>query len=119
AQVLPLYTRASTEGPFIQDARYIEQYYQFPEQKKALDVWGANNDFAHKIPQISLTPDETKEYNGIMNEITTYCDEMVAKFIIGDEPMDKYDEFVSNIKAMKIDRAIAIKEAAIKRFNSR
>ena len=29
-----------------------------------------------------------KEYNKIMNEVTTYCDEMVAKFIIGDEQIE-------------------------------
>ena len=119
AQTLPLYTRASTEGPFIQDARYIEQYYQFPDQKKALDVWGANNDFDHIIPQISLTTDEAKEYNEIMNEVSTYCDEMVSKFIMGDEPIEKYDEFRNNIKAMGIDKATEIESAAIKRFNSR
>ena len=54
-----------------------------------------------------------------MNEVTTYCDEMVAKFIIGDEPIENFDEFRENIKSMNIDRAVEIKEAAIARFNSR
>ena len=60
-----------------------------------------------------------EEYNKIMNEVTTYCDEMVAKFIIGDEPIENYDKFIENIKSMNIDRAVEIKEAAIARFNSR
>lgn len=119
SQTLPMYTKASTEGPFIQDGRYIEQYYQFDQQKKALDIWGANNDFAHKVPQVTLTADESKEYSAIMNEITTYMDEMIAKFIMGNEPMENWDTYVSTIKDMKIDRASEIKMAAIERFNNR
>lgn len=119
SQALPIYARASTEGPFVQDVRYIEQYYQHPEQKAALEAWSDNNDLDHKIPQITLTTDESREYSSIMNEIKTYRDEMISKFIVGDESIDKYGEYVEMLSKMKLDRALQIMQDAYKRFVSR
>ena len=42
AQILTMYVRATGEAPFIQDPRYIEQYYQLDSQQKALGIWGDN-----------------------------------------------------------------------------
>ena len=45
---------------------------------------------------------------------------MVWKFIIGKEPLENYDAFVSNLKSnFRIDEYIAIKEAQIERYNLR
>ena len=119
SQALPLYVRAANEGPFVQDARYIEQYYALPQQQEALSVWGNNNHEKHAVPQITMTEEETSEYNKIINEITTYRDEMTVKFIVGSESLDNYQSYVSNIENMNIKRALEIKQAAYERFLSR
>lgn len=119
SQSLPLYVRAANEGPFVQDARYIEQYYSLPQQQEALDIWGNNNHENHAMPQITMTEEETDEYTKIMNDISTYRDEMAINFIIGAESFDNYDNYVQTLESMNLNRAVEIKQAAYDRFLQR
>ena len=54
-----------------------------------------------------------------MNEINTYLEEHLLKFIMGVEPLDKIDDFVKQIKTMGIDEAIKIKQDALDRYYKR
>lgn len=71
------------------------------------------------LPPITLTAEEGAEYAKIMSDIEAYRNEMMLKFIMGQEPLDKFDEYVNNIKAMNIDRVIEIYKAALDRYNKR
>lgn len=119
AQSLPLYVRAANEGPFVQDKRYIEQYYQTDRQKNALDVWSKNNHQNHAMPQITLTDAESSEYSRIMSEINTYCDEKFTEFVMGKKSVADFDSYVQDIKGMNIERAIEIYQTAYDRFLKR
>ena len=119
SQALPLYVRAANEAPFVQDVRYIEQYYALKQQSDALAIWGNNNDEKHRMPQITLTNEESDEYTKIINDIETYRDEMATKFIMGEESFDNFGTYVETLKSMKIDRAVEIQQAAYDRFISR
>ena len=70
------------------------------------------------LPPVKLTLDEEKESTDIMTEVYTYMDEMVAKFIMGEEPLENYDKFVDRLKQMGIEKAIQIRQAAFDRFNA-
>lgn len=118
-QILSMYVRATNEGPFVQDERYITQYYQLDEQKDALNMWSDNNGEKHAMPQVTLTKDERSEVNRIMNDLTTFCEENVVSFIIGSKSLSEFDNFVNECKAKNIDRAIAIRQAAYDRFMNR
>lgn len=118
-QAMPLYFRASTEGPLVQDVRYIEQYYAEPAQKEALEVWSNCNHDAHIMPQVTLTEDEANEYSKLMTAIGTYVSEMMVKFIVGEEPIENFDKYIETLKGMNVDRAIEIQQAALDRFNAR
>ena len=48
-----------------------------------------------------------------------YQNEMVTKFIMGVEPLDKFDEYVNEMKKMKIEDAIAIYQKALDRYLAR
>ncbi len=86
----------------------------------AMTTWKTDNDAAYVLPgTLSMTSDEASEYANIMNDIETYRSEMVVNFILGVEPIENYDAFVENIKAMNIDRALEIKQASYDRFNKR
>lgn len=119
SEVMPFYLRASGEGPFIQDSRYIMQYYKTDRQKEALKVWGANNHFNHRMPQVTLTAEEAEEYNRIMYEISAYHDEMFVKFVVGTESLEKFDEYVSQIESMQLSKALEIQQRAYMRFLNR
>jgi len=89
------------------------------DNAEAPSIWGENNDGAATLPQITLTAEEGSEYSAIMGDINTYVSEMSIKFILGQQPLTKYDEFVNQIKSMNIDRAIKIEQTAVDRRNAR
>ena len=119
SQAMSAYIRGNYNGPFVQDMRYLEQYYTIDQQKETPDVWGDTNAKAHKMPPVTPTSEESKEYSIIMNEINTYRDEMVLKFIFGTESLDNFDTYVKNIESMGLDRALEIQNAALERYNAR
>lgn len=118
---LAKYTRATAPAPGYTDDRYQEQYYQYPQQKEALNVWAkyANNALEVLIPPISNSPEEANEISKITNDLKTYTTEMTTKFIMGGESLDQYDEFVSQLKKLNVDQAIALNQAALDRYNKR
>jgi putative aldouronate transport system substrate-binding protein len=89
-----------------------------PEQVEAVQNW-AKGDTGLNVPTLSFNSEESSKLPTIMNDINTYKSEMVTKFIMGVEPIDKFDEFVKKIKDMKIDEATKINQAAFDRFNAR
>ncbi|MDF2484058.1 MAG: transporter substrate-binding protein [Herbinix sp.] len=119
AQSLSAYIRGNYNGPFVQDKRYLEQYYTIDSQKATNGIWGATNARAHKIPPITPTSDESQEFSSIMNEINTYRDEMTLKFIFGEESLDNFDDYVKNVESMGLARALEIENAALARYNAR
>lgn len=119
AQAMSAYIRGNYNGPFVQDLRYLEQYYTIDTQKETNKVWGATNAAKYKVPPITPTTEESKEYSTIMNEINTYRDEMTLKFIFGDESLDNFDNYVETMKGLGLDRALEIQNAALERYNSR
>ncbi len=119
AQAMSAYIRGNNNGPFIQDARYLDQYYALDCQKDTVDVWGATNADKHMLPPVTPTSDESREMSSIVNEITTYRDEMALKYIFGAESLDTFEEYVQNIKSMGLDRALQIQQDALDRYNTR
>ena len=70
------------------------------------------------MPIISPTAEESTRYASIMNDINTYYEEMVNKFIMGVEPISGFDQFVQTVQGMALRKA-QIQQAALDRFNSR
>lgn len=118
AQALSLWCRSSWSGPFVQDKRYIEQYYQYPEQKKAIKSWmDAKNDIL--MPPITATPEESKQLSSIMNDVNTFEQTAVNKFIMGKTPLSQFSQYVKTLKGMGIEKAVKMKQAALDRYNKR
>lgn len=69
-------------------------------------------------PAFNYTAEETEELATLANDITTYNSEMRDKFITGDESFDKWDEYVSTIKKMNLDRYMEIYKQAYDRYMS-
>lgn len=121
SQAMSAYIRGNYNGPFVQDERYLEQYYTMDQQKETPEVWGSgsSNGAAHVMPPITPTSDESKEFSNIINQINTYRDEMTLKFIFGDADISQFDEYVSNIEKMGLERALEIQNAAYERYKAR
>jgi len=118
-QALAMYQQSSYGGPHLQSVDYFKQALAWPEQRQALVNWAIDDPFKHKLPPVTTTPDESKESASIMNDINTYADEMMVKFILGTEPISNYDTYISTLKKMGIDRAVEIQNAALVRYKAR
>jgi putative aldouronate transport system substrate-binding protein len=119
AEAMGGYIRANDIGPFVQDKREYEQYLKYQQQVMAIDRWKDTDEAKYMMPPVTATPEESSELASIMNAITTYREEMIFKFILGLEPIDKFDTYVAQIKKLGIDRAIAINQAALARYHKR
>ncbi|WP_127581500.1 extracellular solute-binding protein [Paenibacillus koleovorans] len=62
------------------------------------------------------TEEEFTKLNRKLTEISTYKDEMVAKFILGQEPIDKWDSFTQKIKDIGIADVLAVRQAQYDRL---
>ncbi|HEX3046535.1 MAG TPA: extracellular solute-binding protein, partial [Bacillota bacterium] len=117
--IMSKYMRAHTNGPFVQDKRYLEQYYELPQQKEAMKIWSKTEVLKYTLPPVTSTALESAELAQIMNEIVTYTDEMTLKYIMGVESLDTFDNYVAQVKKMGIDRAIQLNQMALARYYKR
>ncbi len=124
AQALSKYTQSNYPSiGFNNEELYLKQYYQeYPQQQHALEVISKYGDEWGKhmmMPPVSATPEESQELAALETEIKTFRDEMFLKFIMGTEPLDNFDQYVEQMKKMKVERTIELKQAAVDRYNNR
>jgi putative aldouronate transport system substrate-binding protein len=119
AKALSRYARSACNGPFIQDPRYIEQYYNLKQQQEGQKNWMANDMAKYEMPPVSPNDRESMELAQIMNDLSTYVKEMSTKFIMGVEPLGKYDQYVEQINKMGLAKAIKINQDAYNRYKKR
>ncbi len=118
ARAMPRYFRSSMNGPFVQDRRYIEQYYGYPEQTEALKLWSAPSN-EMQIPRTTPTQEESKRFATIMTDVGARRDEVVIKIIMGAQPVEAWDQAVQQLKQMGIEEAVKVQQAALDRYNKR
>jgi putative aldouronate transport system substrate-binding protein len=113
------YARGNYNGPFVQRKEYIEQYYTLPEQKDALKLWSRSNAAKYQLPPITPTPEESAQYGKIINVVNTYVEEFSLKVIMGNVSINDFDKYIAQLKKIGIEKAIAIQQAALNRYNNR
>lgn len=118
AQSLKQHAMSAIQGPFVQDLRYLEQYFKKPEQMEALTLW-TEPTHEKRMPPITVAREDSSRYASIMNDINTYKDEMSIKFIMGAESLEKFDDYVQALRNMGIDEAIQIQQSGLERYNQR
>ena len=84
----------------------------------AYDVWSTDGT-EWIIPTTTMTTEESTEFQSIYADIMTYVEETTVGMIMGTTPVDQFDSFVEQLKAMGIERAIEIQQAALDRYNER
>lgn len=121
SQMLAMNVKAGSGGSFVVSEDYLNQYYQLPQQKAALNEWvkGYEESLRYRIPNVTPSTEESSEYASIMNEVNKYINQMIAKFIMGAESFENYDAFIEQIEKLNIDRAVEIQQAAYDRYIKR
>ena len=100
---LPEYEEASTLN---QDVR--DQFFTYDD----------NNLFYDFNPSIPRTEEEQDKYETKMSAISTYVDEELMNFVIGNKSMDEFDAFVESVKSLGIDEIIEVMQGAYDRYSS-
>lgn len=112
------FMRSHYNGPFIQDKRYFEQFMKYPDQVAAVGEWSKAG-YESNWPALTPTPEESEKIASIMTEVKVYQDEMFTKFIMGQEPIDKFDQYVDRLNQMGLKDAIVIYQTAFERYLKR
>jgi len=69
------------------------------------------------FPTLQYKSDELAQYNQFYQEINqTFVPEMANRFIMGIEPLSKFDDFVAQLKKMKVDEWLKIVNGAYGRY---
>ncbi len=118
AQSIAQHARSNFAGPFVQDIRYLQQYFAFPEQKAAYELW-SKEDHSRVMPPVTPTQTESRRFGRIMTDVTTRVNTAFAKVASGALPLTGWDALVADLKAIGIDEAIGIQQAALGRYLNR
>ena len=97
---------------------YPEAYEATYTEKQITAIRDATQyleDYVNPMWWLSLTDEETSRATDIDLELGNYCQMWVGKFIAGQEPISKWDEFVAGMKEFDVDEYIAIYSAAYQR----
>ena len=98
-----------TPIPFVIDETKTRDYYT-EDQWNSIQVWNEATDGLYNMPRfgMSMTTEETNEYNAIYTDIDTYTKENIVRFIVGDKSFDEYDAFVDTLKQMGIEKCVEL-----------
>ncbi len=120
-ETLALYVKAGATGSYEPQEGYLNQYYSLSQQQTALDAWqvGFKESEKRKALPVTLSPDEAQEAADILAEVRKYAQSMIIKFVIGTEPIDKFDEYLEEAYDLGLQRALDIYTDALKRYNAR
>ena len=102
-------------GPFYRDETREQSGYS-QAQKDASGIWQSNMSVGRGIGSTSLNTEESSEVNQFYGDIKTYIEQSVLEFIIGNRDLAEFDEFVSHIEGMGIDKVTACYQDAYQRY---
>ena len=99
----------------LQDARY-ERAFVSDEVNRIRDIYEQEGHIGEAFPTLAFTGDEQSVINEKYTEIETYVNEMIDKFIMGVEPLDKFDAFAAQVESMGLKDVLAAYQAAYDRY---
>lgn len=115
AQALATYALQTSSGPFVSDPEADKQWHNDPEQMDAMSKW-AQADHSKVLPASLLNAEEQARYASIMTDLNSYKDGMINKFIMGAEPLNKFDEYTKTLAKLGIDDVVKIYQTAYGRY---
>lgn len=89
------------------------------DQQAAEAIWGVV-DAAYIMPRgVTLTEEEGFEHASLKSEMDTYVSENQVLFITGQKSFDEWDDFISTLKGLGVDRAVELQQGALDRYFAR
>lgn len=69
-------------------------------------------------PIFTYTVEENNELSSIQSDIHKYVNEMQDKFITGNEPLSKWDQYIKRIETMNLEKYMEIQNDAYNRYKN-
>lgn len=69
-------------------------------------------------PSLTYTVEESQQLQGIVDDITKYCEESRAKFITGETPFSAWTKYVDTLNGMGLEDYMAVQQAAVDRYTN-
>jgi len=112
------YTANALQGEW--ETQMEKLQYDIPQVQQAWSAWedGTTNS-AVPTRFMTQTTEEAREISQLLTQIETYGDETVFAFITGQKPLDEFDSFVEELKALGTDRLCELYQAAYDRYQAR
>ena len=112
--------RAHNEVPSF---RFGSQSNPIPMQRPASQVvrraWTDQSQARYNMPPIEFTAEEGTALARIESNLNPFRGEMILRFIIGEEPIENFDDFVAQAIALGADEEASIWQQAFDRFMAR
>lgn len=119
-QALAGYCMSWSEGPFVQQKGYMEQFAALPQQQEAITNWTDNDYLDYQLPLLAIGLEDSDEYSKINSEISTFIDEMVVAYVTGEKSLDNFEtEYMETLKSLGVDRLIEIQQTAYDKYLAR
>ena len=115
---LACYTQTYS-GPFIQDVRYVEQYYAFPQQKEGVKLWIDTDMKRYMMPMLYMPVEDQRRVSQIQSDITSYVEKMFIDFVMGVQPLESFNQYVEHVYSLGLEELIACKQTALDDYNKR
>ncbi len=104
--------------PQVKTKEYLVFTTSTPEQLAAAELWTTAVNKQH-LPGIAPLAEDAANYATKLESASTYMKEMRGKFIMGLEPLDKWDAYVAELKKFGIEEVIAILQKSLDLYNKR
>ncbi len=117
-QSLRMYCPASALTNSVQLTSYFKQIRLLNDKaENAVAIW-SEPQLSVALPSLSFTDAELEVIKNMTN-VSTYVDEMKAKFITGTEPLSNFDAYVAQCKKLGIDEMMTIYNDSYERYKNR
>lgn len=114
-EVITKYSLVQTPVAIMDADAFMQLNTEIQEQKAAMEEWH-KADVSRILPTLSVSPEEQTEITKVLDDVLIYRIEWLNKFVMGIEPIDKWDGIVADIQKLGIDRATAVYQNAYDRY---
>ncbi len=116
--LLASYAPAADGGTWmVMDNEFNIQTASTPEAQASLENWADSCTLENVLPNCLVPMEEdSSRYSSIMTEVETYVSEMYLKFIMGQEPIENFDQYVETLESKRLSEAVDILQRAYDAF---
>ncbi|MDD4140397.1 MAG: extracellular solute-binding protein [Eubacteriales bacterium] len=97
----------------VQDLGMSAQRFPLQEQIDAYAAWSSHTADKYMIINNAILAEYMNEEATLWTDIDTYINEMRARFISGQEPLENFDQYITTLKNMGMDRLIEIRQLSL------